>query len=359
MSLRSRDFTAAESLYRQAAEAEEAALRELDQGKRRTLGITAVSAAALYYKARAFGEAENLAYQWLPHPSLPEFAAGKLRGLLQMSWAARAEEKHDIRFAPTDVVVSVRGREVVYGGAPLDLIVHKVSEVEKLFFRVTEFLLGREHRVRGEVLRDVKEMARLWLFQVAPGSYQFMVRVQEPPQRSLLEDESRPDATKVSQTFLAVVRASIQDPEGALTRLVSRPEYRRTFLQMTRNLAPTRRTAFDRIDIREAAEPPASAISLAPEARTQLNAALRAERPSEGAAEPSVLRGTLRAIHLDQKWLSVTDPQEPTKHTKIFRTSDAIDDIIGPMVNHAVIVETELDGRGQHVFRDIELDEDA
>jgi len=131
--LRSKDYAAADPLYRQAAEAEETALRELDQTKRRTLGITAVSAVALYYKARAFGEAENLAYQWLPHPSLPEFAAGKLRELLQMSWASRAAKEHDIRFAPGDVVVSVRGGEVVQGGAPLDLIVHKVSEVEKLF----------------------------------------------------------------------------------------------------------------------------------------------------------------------------------------------------------------------------------
>jgi len=125
---------------------------------------------------------------------------------------------------------------------------------------------------------------------------------------------------------------------------------------MTRNLAPTPGRGFDRIDIREAAEPRASAISLAPEARIQLNAALKADRPpGEDAAERSVVRGVLRAIHLDEQWLSVTDSQDPTRHTKIGRTSDAIDDIIGPMVNHAVVVETVRDQRGRHVFRDIEL----
>jgi hypothetical protein len=49
-------------LYRLAAEAEARALADLDPMKTRTLGITAVSAVALWYKAHDYLQAERLAH---------------------------------------------------------------------------------------------------------------------------------------------------------------------------------------------------------------------------------------------------------------------------------------------------------
>ena len=83
----------AQLLYAQAARAEDKALAELDKSKARTLGITAVSAVSLYYKATEFERAIEVALQWLKYDSLPAFADEQLRNLLrtastlQMQWA--------------------------------------------------------------------------------------------------------------------------------------------------------------------------------------------------------------------------------------------------------------------------------
>ena len=59
------DLDAAKKLYSQAGREEASALRALDPAKRRTLGILAVSATSLHYKAREFDLAERLAAHYL------------------------------------------------------------------------------------------------------------------------------------------------------------------------------------------------------------------------------------------------------------------------------------------------------
>lgn len=76
-------------LYRLAAEAEILALEANEPTKTRTIGITAVSAASLLYKAQEFRKAEQLAYQWLITDLLPAFAIRQLQELLQAIWSSR------------------------------------------------------------------------------------------------------------------------------------------------------------------------------------------------------------------------------------------------------------------------------
>jgi predicted lipase len=76
------DSMGAVKFYRLAAAAEKQALDNLDTNKTRTLGITVVSAASLYFKAKDFSQAKELANQWLQSNLLPSFAIKELRSLL-------------------------------------------------------------------------------------------------------------------------------------------------------------------------------------------------------------------------------------------------------------------------------------
>ena len=71
------------SYYRLAAEAEATALENLDVSKNRTLGITVVSASALWFKGQEFSRAKQLAYRWLATDMLPEFAIDELEEILR------------------------------------------------------------------------------------------------------------------------------------------------------------------------------------------------------------------------------------------------------------------------------------
>jgi hypothetical protein len=76
------DSMGAIEFYRLAAAAEMQALDNIDTSKTRTLGITVVSAASLYFKAQDFSQTRKLATQWLRSNLLPSFAITELRGLL-------------------------------------------------------------------------------------------------------------------------------------------------------------------------------------------------------------------------------------------------------------------------------------
>jgi hypothetical protein len=67
---------------------------------------------------------------------------------------------------------------------------------------------------------------------------------------------------------------------------------------------------------------------------------------------PEELRGILRAVHLDKDWLDVV---VDGVSVHVVGLQDAVDDVIGPMVNRAVIVRTVRVSRKKLKFVDIEL----
>jgi len=348
LALRHGNRVEALELYAKAAEAERSALKYVDPNKRRTQAITAVSAASLLYKANLLHEAESLALEWLLNPQLLEFAAHDLRNILTSVWSERARHVTGLQFAPGEVVVSVRGGEVVEGGAPLDLIVDKVQVIQSLFYRTAEFLRGLPHRKRGPAPRAIQETCRPWLFQAAPGSYQFAVAIQEPKQTDMFGLPG-PTASEVADKFMRILKAGSESPDGQLRELVPSNEYRSTFLALTRNLAPTGKM-FDSLEV--TSPKGLDSVRLDPTTRTHVSAVLRDDLVHK---TPSLrrrqLHGVLRAVHLDKDWIEVTVEGE---HIRISSVSETVDDLIGPMVNKMVTVHVMVDDQDKMTFLDIE-----
>jgi hypothetical protein len=350
--MRGDDIRRAKSLYAQAADAEEGALMALDRTKARTLGISAVSNVSLRYKAGQYQLAEATAYNWLASGTLPDFAVGQLKDLLEAVWTESARDQAGVRFAG-QVIVSVKGGEIIRGGAPLDLIVEKVQTVQSLFYRTAEYLRGAPHRRTGSPSQEIQEMFRPWLFQTAAGSYQFAVAVQESRQPDFFQ-AGEPTSADVADRFLKILRASAEDPEEALPEVVPDESYRSTFLKLTRNLAPTGKT-FSQLEVR--ASDQARPITLMPTTRRAINEAVRKttrHQPDDANRMEEPLRGVLRAVHLDEDWLEVTVEGQLVR---IVEVREAVDDVIGPMINRPVILRTVRDARGRRLFRDIEPEE--
>jgi hypothetical protein len=156
-----------------------------------------------------------------------------------------------------------------------------------------------------------------------------------------------------------VLRASVVDPDRALTALVPNEDYREAFLSLSRNLAPTGKT-FSRLEIGDASSPAAEPVALETDSRQGLNAALKKLKPPQTVApteEIVEIRGVLGGLQLDKDWLDVaTDDADPLKPTRIFQAGDILDDVVGPMVNHRVVV-TAIRRNARLTFRDIELQE--
>jgi len=91
----------------------------------------------------------------------------------------------------------------------------------------------------------------------------------------------------------------------------------------------------------------------------QINAALRKTKPPRqptGADEIVTIEGVLRGVHLDQDWLEVATQDPALDHVRIEDAGDALDDVVGPMVNRSVVVTAVRRGQ-KFLYRDIELEE--
>ena len=332
-------------LYARAANAEELAVADLDTAKVRTLGVSSVSAVSLYYKAAKFDRAEEVAARWLGFDALPAFAREQLRNLLQSIWSEQTRNNADVQFAQGQVLVSVQGGEVVSGGAPLDLIMDKVKTVQSLFHRPASLTVRTSPT--GAPKRDIQDSCRPWLFQTAPGSYQFAVAIQKEYQQNFLKPVPSPE--DVAECFLRILRVEIEDPEESLTEVVSDSDYRSTFLKLTRNLAPDGESC-SKLDVRAVGDP--LPISLDLGVRQDLRRVI--QKVKQGTETSDVrtesLHGMLRAIHLDNDWLELAAGNE---RVRVIAVGDEVDDVIGPLVNRAVVVHVSIVG-GKRRFLDIE-----
>lgn len=346
----------AKILFAKAAVEEVTALRCIKvEEKPRTYGITAVSAVALSYKAGELLQAERLAHSILAAEALPAFAVDQLRELLQTIWNEQAQALAGVKFVPGQVTVSVDGGEVVRGGAPLDLVVERVQTIQSLFYRTAEFLKKLPLRRHGPATKPIQDLCRPWLFQSVPGSYQFTVAIQGPTQPDLFSDGT-PEPRLVASTFMAILESAATDPGQALAEVVPDDEYRKTFLKLARNLAPTGRS-FTQMEIRSSQLQ--SPVLLTQDSRKAMTRTIRGEGAGKAlttAPDQVFLKGVLRAVHLENDWLElIVDNQL----IHISGVGETVDDVIGPMVNHAVVVQATVDSRGVHRFQDIEPDDDA
>ena len=351
--LRNGDRDGALEIYRLAARAEERALDALDPGKTRTLGITVVSAASLWFKAHEWKQAERVACRWIAADLLPDFAIAQLEEIIQTAWYERDLRQSGTTFVRGQVTISLAGGEVGSGAAPLALVHRKANEICHFFYRIIEMTLNRPFRKRGSPSKEILEHFRPWLLQAPPGSYQFAMRFQRPVQLSLFQ-ETLPKIEEMTQQFMRIVRTTTQEAREDLERIIPDPAYRSGFIKMSRDLAPTGKT-FNKLEITSSTDADTLPVILLPESREILNNILRHERESiDTPIKEETIFGVLRALHLDNDWLEITSNDDLP--IRIYQTGDVIDDLVGPMVNQRVIV-TVHQSNGRYLYRDIQLEE--
>lgn len=343
--------TYAEELYLRAADSEQMAITELNENQPRTLGITAISAVSLYYKGRDYRQAENLALSLIKRKEMPEFARKSLREIVQIIWTEMSMRDSGISLAPGQVLISLSGGQVVVGGAPLDLVLDKVQTIQAMFYRTLEHISMLPHRVRGGPIQSIQEACKPWIFQAPPGSYQFSIAVQENRQVDLFRDTAKP--VDVAKHFLQILQAATEENPEELENVIPERDYRTTFVKLTRNLAPTGKS-FDRLNIRAVGE--REAVTLYPESRAIANRLLNLERAEKISAPDTtvIIRGILRALHLDKDWIEIRTGDRSFSVTGLRST---VDDEIGPMVNRNVVVRAKKEKRDRLRFIDIEIDE--
>ena len=336
----------AQQVYERAADAEVSALGVVGSDKPRTYGITAVSAVAFYLKAAKWFDARVLAYRCLGSGLLPEFAWQQMEDLLDSIKMQEVGIEDNAQ-----MLVSARGGTIVTGGAPWDVVLPQMQRVVSLFQRTTEYIKNVPHRKRGLPSKDLQDSYKPWIFQAEPGSYQFTVCLQQTRQLAMF-DHDVPSEQVVDRLF-DILDVCVTSPSERMSEVVPNDDYARTFLKLTRDLAPTEKGSFSYLDVQSASAD--HLITLNSGVRFSIGQALRdRQAPMPDAIEEEV-HGILRALHLNQDWIEVFTDREG-ESLRIVGAGDEVDDRIGPMVNQPVLVRVARAGE-KRTFIDIELNE--
>lgn len=343
----------AQTLYRRAAEEERKALADLDPTKRRTFGITTVGIASLYFQGNLLDEAEQAACEFIASNLNSDFGRNELRTLLTSIYALREYDPVYAEEEPGQINVSMRGGRIERGAAPAHLVGRTIKTLESFLHRTAEYVEGRPFHKGPHAAKDIRDRYEPWVRQLAPGSFRFAVGLHAPQQSSMLDD-GFPGPETISETLLDIVGATTDNTTDHLAQIVSSKPHRLKFLRLTRDLAPTKSAGFKRLSLRGRND--RTPMTLSENSRGPLNRHIRATSEANQAAGETVIqiRGVLRGVDLEQDWLKVADSDT----IKVVRKAgDAIDDLIGAMVNQHVIVLANRTQRGQLHFVDIQPDE--
>lgn len=345
------DLDHAREVYRQAAIHEQQALEDLGQGKFKTWSITAVSAASLRFMADNFGSAERLAHTYLTDERLLPFAQDDLKVLLQTIWDEQAKIREATTLVNRDIHVTLRGSRIFRGAAPLSIIEGAMKRIVALFMRVAEHELGMPYRTHGGAPKEVTDDYQPWILQFEPGSYRFGVTLRGPTQMKMqLADDHRPTPAHVVTRALEIVAAGVNSPTREFPELVRIPEYRRGFLTLARDLSPS--GAFHQLlELHQTQTD--RRVPLSTSSRRSLTMSIRQldVAASDTHDEPITIEGILRGVDLNNDWLRLdTDKGVAT----VSKVGEAVDDIIGPMVNRPVIVTAYEHANGTYRFVDVE-----
>ena len=358
------------ALYRLAAEAEANALDNLDPSKTRTIGITAVSAVSLYFKAQEFWQARKLAHKWLATDLLPPFAVEELEDLLQAIRFEESRFRSDIRFTEGDILITLSGGDVAHGEAPLELFLRKLEQISNILYRTTELMLGLPIRSHGAPSQTVKSFCDPWLLPHSSKEHQFsFALIIHKPQAQLaitgLEDD-RITVEEIGERFFEIIRATVHNPEGEeLKSLIPDIKYREIFMKLIRYVAPpSTGKPFSRMELTLNYGVKNISVALSSSTRQVIDAAIKTLQMSfsEYSLEEEAslqIRGILRGFQPEKNWIDVRVNGEVKR---IYDAETEIDDVVIPMVNRRVVAEVvERSDRSvekRYSLRDLQLEED-
>jgi len=327
------DIDEAIRLYQLAASWERKALATISVDQVRTRGILAISLASLLYKAREWGEAEQAIYEALANGPLHEAARLHLKDLLEVVWDERKlAEELSSQYAEDSFLLSLRGGQVGFGTAPLDQFLQTFEGVRSMFVRVAEWVAKRPFRTRGLAHADIRNAFQARVAEQTAGSYRFRIRLIEPSQKQLFE----PPPVRIADvcgTLFEFVAAASGDEVGAVETILPDLKYRESLLKILRNIAPDGRRIKE-LQISRQRAGRIEDISIFSVVRQNIGSRLRESRDDKEVED--VVHGNLRALDLDGAWVELA-LQDDTKK-KCFAQGILLDDVVGPMVNHNVVL---------------------
>lgn len=280
------DLQQADKLLRRAYENEaKAAHLMLDVSlPEPTRSVLFRSAASLAIDCNELREAEKLISLGLagnPPPDVTE----ELRDLFERVNFHRHLDLRGVVLEEDELQLSIAGRLISVGLAPIEQLVMRIEDARKLIFRVVERLMERPYREVGAVRGAVREYV---LFMSVPraASMAVTLRVSRPKPLPGFEEEIKYiHSSQIIDELISCLDSFSRSEEKELRERIPQEAYYRNFVGIAKNLAPdgneVRVVGFTALrrgqERRVSLTNPRNQIKLVPELRRELEAKEKGE----------------------------------------------------------------------------------
>jgi hypothetical protein len=322
---------AAVGLLVRASALEDEAFWRIPEARGKTRGIVGVNAVSFLQMADEHSGAAALARRYLAQSGLPGFAERFFVEAI-LNTLRRQEALTAGRELSASYEVALRGDDVGPGGlVPLDLVLLKLEQFKGYAIRVGEWATHQPFRRRGPVSDAVSRLVVPVVSPASVGSYRFQIGIESGVvQLTAFGADASAGLDSVGASFFDIISTVVDLGPEALADQVSDPDYRNAFLRLVRSLAPAGE-ALREVEVRPSRG--RRSTILVPETKKTIQKHLEATKaPAERETERV---GILRALDLDQGRLIL---REEGQESPCRIAPGALDDVLGPLVNHRVRV---------------------
>jgi hypothetical protein len=230
------DEAAASSYFRRAYELElEAASSFIDRpNDEPTRSILYRSAATLALDCNLTTEAEKLICTALVG-NPPDVIAEELRDLLEQVHFHRHLALRGMELRANEVQMSIAGREVGYGIAPMDSFLKRIQNTASLLFRTAERKRNLPYRDSGRIGRSISENLQFFLTVPRPASFAVTFRLGETQQLNLPGFSIGEEVIDEVLDCLELYRGG---NEQDLRKRITEDSYYRNFVSLAENISP-------------------------------------------------------------------------------------------------------------------------
>jgi hypothetical protein len=223
------------SLYRSAFTSEHQAAQALSDklDAEPTRSILHRSAATLALDCGQYREAEVLiceALRGMP----PEGIAEELRDLLEQVYFRRHLELRGITLSETEIQMSIAGKSVGFGIAPVEVFVPRITDAQRLLYRTVERLrnLPFKRRISTAVLSTLE------LFTTVPRAASFAVTFRVGHNTDTTLDGVGSPADGAIDDLLTCLDLFNTGNAAELKRRIPQVGYYNSFVMLARNISP-------------------------------------------------------------------------------------------------------------------------
>jgi hypothetical protein len=340
------DPALADSLSRQAFEHELRAATAVapDLTAEPTRSVLYRSAATLALDCGEVREAERLIAVALAGDP-PDEIAEELRNLFEQVHFQRHLATDGITLEPTEFQLSIAGKAVGLGIAPLSDLLGRIEHIKKLFFRTAERVRRQPFRERGPIKKALRGDFEFFLSTPRAGSFAVTIRLGRTQDQLRLTETL--DTDQVIEELLRCLEMFNNAEAEELKRRFPEEAYHRNFIALARRLAPDGKdiqvVGFSAM--RDGWEKQVALTHPPTELVRSEEATALAEAPS-GEGETVTVTGALRFADAlpDQKrqTIIVVDAQRQ-QHTFIV-PEGMMSDIVRPLWEYTVVVTGQRQG---------------